>query len=344
MGMGAASLAPKSLVTPPGVQGPEEVEITGGTLTALGDGWLEFQKEDQLRRLAFNGNTSFWKGGEITPYALAKGDEVMIRALVPRGLALRVWSNLSRVGGVVVRVAEKGYVLGVSDLHTSEGELMLEISERTLFGDYMTHSSIGKDKGVISEGDYLDAIGERIPEGLRTTLVYHHAERGTSRHQPVPQVEVAGQKRISPEYTKYYYLGYAGWFNCPTGAGRCGTCSTSSSRQTAWPALDTCGCCSWNCCDCSKGCKNQVYLWCGKWMEVSDICQGKTRWVYIVDCGPCQKANCGGCSPELCSRQCSDCRGYYGAVIDLTKPTFAWFYDPAYRGCFSCLVEVTVYG
>jgi hypothetical protein len=77
-------------------------------------------------------------------------------------------------------------------------------------------------------------------------------------------------------------------------------------------------------------------LWCGKDVKVIDLCQNKSRIVYIADCGPCQ--NCSG----FCSRKCNDCKGYMAPVIDLTRPTFAYFYDPATRGCFSCRVEVTV--
>src|SRR5690606_6006927 len=125
---------------------------------------------------------------------------------------------------------------------------------------------------------------------------------------------------------------------------RCGTCSTTRSDQAAWPAMDSCGCCSSRCCDCSVGCKDQVRIACGKDVTVVDPCSGRSRIVYIADCGPCQKASCAGCSPEVCGRSCSNCGiTRYTPVIDLTKPTFIAFgYDPAVRGCFPCTVRVTI--
>src|SRR5690606_7696304 len=60
--------------------------------------------------------------------------------------------------------------------------------------------------------------------------------------------------------------------------------------QAAWPAMDSCGCCSSRCCDCSVGCKDQVRIACGKDVTVVDPCSGRSRIVYIADCGPCQKA------------------------------------------------------
>ncbi|MEW6406415.1 MAG: hypothetical protein AB1649_31915 [Chloroflexota bacterium] len=339
MGLMAVQFTPKTLVAQ---QGLEEIRIISGTLANLGEGWLEIRQEERPMRLFINGDTTFWKGGESSPHALMKGDDLMIKALAPRGLALRVWSNLTRVKGRVNRVEKNRYVLRVSDLHTPQAELMLEVSERTIYEDAMTGNLKGKSDGAISEGDYLDAIGEQISEGLRATLVYlYHAQPATFRPETVPQVRAAQLEPFGP-YCTYTYSGYASWFNCSTGAGRCETCNTSRSDQAAWPALDTCGCCSPSCCDCSKGCKDQIYLWCGKDVTVLDLCQGWSRTVYIADCGPCQKANCAGCSPETCGRQCSDCRGYVGAVIDLTRPTFAYFYDPASRGCFSCDVKATV--
>ena len=151
---------------------------------------------------------------------------------------------------------------------------------------------------------------------------------------------------VDPEAATCYkiYYGYAAWFNCPNGAGRCGTCSTSRSDQGAWPAMDTCGCCTWTCCDCSKGCKNQIYASCGKDVLVRDPwCTGRSATVYIADCGPCQQGNCGGCS-SLCGRKCGppNCYTDYTPVIDLTKPTFARFRDPdAGWGCFPCSVKIS---
>lgn len=179
----------------------------------------------------------------------------------------------------------------------------------------------------------LDIIGEAIPEGVRASRIELIPVAGEYLVD-TPEEESRVEHAPDGPYSIYTYTGYASWFNCPTGAGRCGSCNTSRSDQCAWLALDTCGSCSWSCCDCSRGCKNQIYLWCGKDVKVIDLCQSKSRTVYIADCGPNQIS--------YCSRRCNDCKGRTSPVIDLTRPTFAYFYDPATRGCFSCKVEVTV--
>ncbi len=99
--------------------------------------------------------------------------------------------------------------------------------------------------------------------------------------------------------------------------------------------MDRCGSCSRSCCDCSSGCRNQVYLSCNSQVMVKDLCTGTSRQITIVDCGPNQNQYCtAGCGWP-------DCLRYSTPIIDLTRPTFAWFHDPA-QGCFSCEVWVTI--
>lgn len=266
----------------------------------------------------------------------------MIRFLTPENVALRMWSNLTRIQGVVAHVAKNGYVLRTSSHRAPPEELFLEIAEGVTFTDYFTYGSLPIGGPVIMEGDSLDVIGERIAEGIRGTLIsVYSAQRMRAPRRRSPSRQGADQVEVGPDALCWYtYAGYAGWFDCPYHAGRCQTCDPARSDQAAWPAFDTCGCCSWSCCDCSRNCKNQIYASCGKGVRIYDKCSAKIKTVYIVDCGPCQKANCSGCSPELCSRTCYDCSARTGAVIDLTKPTFAYFYDPASRGCFSCDVKI----
>ncbi len=340
MGVVAANLMPDTLMAQP--EQEEEIQVFIGTLSALQDGWLELWEQDHLRRVYLDEATTFWKGGEKSLAALVKDDEVMVKISTQQKLVLRAWANLSRVGGQVLDVKGNEYILETNSLHGDKTQLLLRADEKTTFKEYMTDTVI-KGTRAISPGDSLDAIGEQTSDGLYATLVHHYIPDSSSPSKPEPENPESDTVKVNNAGCTYTYYGYAGWFNCSTGAGRCGTCNTSSSNQTAWPAQDShCTCCNGSCCNCSSGCKNQVFVSCGKNINVTDRCQTRSRTVYVADCGPCQKANCSGCTPELCSRQTSDCLSYVSPVVDLTKPTFAYFYDPALRGSFSCSASVTL--
>jgi len=319
----------------------DEVEIVSGRLLQRGDEWLDIEQGERPRRVPLTQGTTFWKGGATGPLALTQGDDVMARLARPSVAASRVWSNLSRRQGRVTKITPSGYVLITTALHAPGVELLVQVTEATLLaaGD---GSPLGLDWRIIEPDDYLDVIGESISDGLRATLVWPTRAKSVPTSQPATlEAPAATPRPVGPlALCTYQYRGYAGWFDCPTGTGRCRTCSTSSSAQTAWPAFDSCGCCNPNCCDCSTGCKNQIRISCGAQVRVSDSCSGRLRTVTVVTCGPCQRANCGGCAPDLCSRPCSDCgRTDVSPVVDLTRPTFAYFYDPALRGCFPCVAS-----
>jgi len=335
----------------PSPQPVEEIEVFAGFLRAFTDDEMEIETLTGLRKIRIPAGISVWKGSEQPLSVLERGDEVMVRLHVPSGMALRLWANLTRVRGVVTRVLPGGYELQTSGLHDIPKYLRLEIGEEAWVADWFTERPLGASGLVLNEGDFVDVIGERTLEGIRGSRIWTHSTRHSDA-MVSPRDSSAGitandRVEVGPNGLCWYiYTGYAGWFDCPTGAGRCGTCNLSRSDQAAWPAMDTCGCCNSTCCDCSRGCKNQIYLPCGKSVVVYDKCSTRGKAVYIADCGPCQRANCiPDCVPghpdvDLCSRSCADCWGGRTAIIDLTKPTFAYFYDPARRGCFSCEVRV----
>jgi hypothetical protein len=326
----------------------EEIGVLAGSLRAFADEWVEIEIPAGLRKIQIPDGIPVWKGRERPLSALTRGDELMIRLHIPSGMALRLWANLTRVQGVVTRVLPGGYELRTGGPHSAPRNLRLELGEEVLVADWLTERPRDASALRLEEGDFVDVIGERILEGIQGTRIWVHPARQAGMvSSPTGSPPAADRVEVSPNGLCWYiYTGYAGWFDCPTGAGRCGTCNLSRSDQGAWPAMDTCGCCTWNCCDCSRNCKNQIYLACGKDVVVYDQCSAKVRTVYIANCGPCQRANCIlDCVPnhpdtDLCNRSCADCRGGRAAIIDLTKPTFTYFYDPAQRGCFSCEVQV----
>jgi hypothetical protein len=337
LGAAAAPLTPALAAAAAGPTEGEQPQIIGGRLVSLSQGGdLEVEDGTGRRVMQLTAATSIWKGGESLPAALRPGDDLMVKWLPGDGLALRVWSNLTRVEGVVRSAGRSRLVLRFERPNRTHYDVAVEVARDALFGDFTTQS-LGGGR-TVSKGMYADVIGEALPDGrVRGTLLYVHDGSAGQAAPAGPQAQAPAADGGAALAT---YSGNATWFACSSGAGRCGTCSTSRSDQAAWPALDTCGCCGSSCCDCSRGCKNQVYLRCGSAASVTSVCNSRTKTVYVADCGPCQRANCGGCSPDLCGRGCSDCRGYTGVVIDLTRPTFAAFgYDPAVRGCFSCTVS-----
>lgn len=306
----------------------EEFEITGGVLVDSGGGVIEMKDGGKARRVRITGETSVWKGGESLPPALKRGDDLMVKVRPSDDVALRIWSNLWRVGGTVVDTSRSGYMVRPNDLHNRQDEVIIELADGVLFSDYTSEGKASRQD--LTVGAAVDVIGERLPRGdmLATLLYIHDTDGGNSTTASVAETSSAAT-----------YYGYATWFNCSNGAGACGTCNTSSSNQGAWPNLSSgCSCCSYYCCNCSQGCEYQARLYCGSLVIIQSACDGRKRRVYIADCGPKQSDPCG--SWDLCGRRCSDCGGYYNPVIDLTRPTFAAFYDPAYRGCFSCNVSI----
>lgn len=319
----------------------EDYEITGGDLVDRGSNVLEVKAGEEVRRVRITGETSVWKGGESLPPALKKGDDLMVKVRSSDDVALRVWSNLTRIEGTLVDASKSGYVVRTDGPHTPKEKVGMELADGVLFGDYTADGNVSRRD--LKRGAMVDAIGERLPGGnLRATMLYVHDpdEAGAVPQDAANPPDVNGQPSpdgdVQAAYYGYTYYGHATWFYCGNGAGSCGYCNTSYNAQGAWPALGrACNCCSYNCCNCSAGCRNQVRLGCGSTVSVYSYCTGYRRTIYIVDCGPKQSDPCG--SWDLCNRPCRDCYGYYTPIVDLTRPSFAAFgYDPAYQGCFSC--------
>ena len=316
------------------------VEVLTGILVERQADRLILAHADKLWQIIVDTSTTLWKGGERELDALQIGDEIMARGWGEAGTstlrALRLWANLTRVHGIVVETSNSYWRVRGGQRHGEEEEY--EITWRSLPQRMDFHGGDPSPEAVldIREGDFVDIIGESLgPHVVNATRV---ARIPPGMKEPLSSYPQEAVRIIRTQGScTYVYQGHARWFNCSAGAGRCRTCDPANSAQAAWPAMDRCGSCAWNCCDCSRGCRNQVYLACGYSVMVKDLCTGTARQITIVDCGPNQVQYCtAGCGWP-------DCLRYSTPIIDLTRPTFAWFgYDPAQRGCFSCEVRVTL--
>ncbi len=326
------------------ISGPDsDTDVISGFLTIIGDTWIEVTQTDGVQRISIDGNTTFWKGGDVYLNALAIGDDLVVRVLTYNMMALKLWSNITRSRGKVLKYENRGYVIETQG-HGKPKELFIAYNENTLIGDPLIDSLPGR-KGnnyVISVEDDVDVIGRRTPDGILATTIIHYPKQNISEISKLLQTKnlalLSTKNGMSPNATCTTY-GHANWFDCPTGGGGCGTCSTSSAYQTAWPSIDVSGCrgrCASDCCDCARNCISVTFKNCGNSVSVQDGCTSKSRSVNIVDCGPNVTAYCSqGCGYPNCSNDAPP-------IIDLTKPTFTYFRDPdAGWGCFSCSASVT---
>jgi hypothetical protein len=337
MGVSALSLNAVNRATAQSPDAEPDVDILSGTLTAFNTNWVEIQTGDSLKRVPVDMNTSFWKGGASMFGALRQGDDILLRVATKSGVAMRIWSNLTRYRGQIraIRTAGSAWpqlVVKSADHRQPAGEIAVILHELTHLGDPnvdLTPSPKdlpGSDRDYLRLEDYVDIIGEQLQDGIRATTVIlwrPRPEKSTmeSGKRPADVVTHIGPMSVAS------YSGHANWYNCPTGAGGCGMCNTGNPYQLAWPTMGA------NC-QYSVGCAWQISRSCGSSVTVRDWCAGKQRTCTVVDCGPNQLIYCyQGCGYPNCSDM-------WPPVVDLTKPTFAYFRDPdAGWGCFACIAD-----
>lgn len=326
----------------------DDIEVVEGRLVMITSIELELDVEGKIKTFFITEKTTFWRGGETNISRFKLGDTVMIR-FNKNSFVERAWANLTRVQGKIQHSIENGYRIIVAG-NINRGVNIVIDKQRTILACSANNNELNELAKThllenLQEGTFIDVIGIRLEDGsILGTLIstdeliigQAKSEQNSDANSCIPPSQnPIKDDSVSPQFV-YSYTGYATWYDCPdpiTGSkGRCGTCSTSRSDQAAWPSMDlSCSGCTTSCCSCSNGCKNQVTLPCDWIISFYDYCGDRWGGAYIADCGPHQIS--------LCSRTCGDCMGYASPIIDLTKPTFAKYYDPAYRGCFSTYVE-----
>lgn len=343
--------------------GPTEVEAFEGTLVSASTSSLSVNVEGTVYSFPVTGASMFWRGKVTGVTALITGDDVVVRTL--GGQVDFAWANLETLRGTVVASTPQGYQILRDDASTID----LIVDGNTNFEDTYTGDSTPVASSL-PPASAVEAVGLGASGAIYASFLAYARSDATPppnppegpdevstvppnwfAYDPVPppvdnpESDPSSDPILGPLYADRYvsYLGIASVFSCPTGAGRCATCRSSGSRQCAWPAMDSgCNCCGSGCCNCSIGCKNQVRIRCAKKVWVNDPCAGRTRWMRVVDCGPCQNARCNQCT-GVCthtSRNCNITRR--GVVVDLTKPTFSIFYNLHERTSFPCAAAVHV--
>jgi hypothetical protein len=268
-----------------------------GDLVAVRGSTLVVQTANGERQVTAAPGLSAWRGQNTSLDSLTQGADTLVR-LDDSGAADGVWIDLDRVVGEIRDRAGDAYEVQLRD---------------------------GTTREVSLAGDLVS--GRAIPVGWTVDVIGTHAGNDLRGSRLVVATAPNTDSPGGFQPLDYVYEGHATWFNCSTGAGRCGTCNTGRNNQIAWPALDTCGACSSSCCDCSRTCVNQVHLSCGRGnIDVRDLDNNRlAQGLVIVDCGPNQNSLCGG----SCGRR----------VVDLTRPTFTRFANPTV-GCFAARARV----
>jgi hypothetical protein len=325
------------------------IETFEGILTGVASRTAALQLGVEERLVSLDAVPRLWRLGDRPLSALAVGDSVLVRA--ESGVVRNLWANLNRVAGTVTDISS-----GQVAIATDAGARSVALAPDATYVDLSNGQAMSTP--AIRVGTYLDVIGYTAddPSDITGTLVsiYNSAIDAVSNGISGPDggidasmLSLADNTHDTvsidslPNSCTYTYYGIATWFNCATGGGACGTCSTSLNNQLAWPAKSSsCACCNSSCCQCSAGCKNQVVIGCGKAVTVTSMCGGNAVCA-VADCGPRQKANCTT-STSVCGHACSKCGSRSTPIVDLTKPTFTRFFNPASYGCFSASARVTV--
>jgi hypothetical protein len=283
-------------------------------------------------RVPVTPTTELWRGIDTSLGSFLEGDQVLVRTV--DGLLTNAWANLVKVRGQITGQTSHGYEVTDEKMHS---RVELVVDGGTKLRDAVTGSSVLLP--ALPVDTWVDAAGLRTDGGVIASNA-SYALPGSQNVVDLGKIDVTFS--TDGPLVSFEYRQMASWFDCPNGAGRCRTCNTSNSGQLAWPALDTCGCCSPTCCDCAKNCLAQVYLSCGSGMIVADPCNPTVQAAcVVVDCGPCNNKTCHTkCTTTTCTHTCTECGVTRPTpVVDLTKPTFTIFRNPASFGCMLANVK-----
>ncbi len=311
---------------------PPLVDAFEGQLLGKGQDVLVVERWSSPVQVPVPSTAELWKGVDTSLGSFLEGDQVLVRTV--DGVLTNAWANLVKVRGQITGQTSSGYEVWDEKKRT-KAELVVDGG--TTLKDAMTGSSVLMPSLPVDT--WVDAAG-LLTDGYVVASNASYALPEQQNNVDLGSIDVTFSN--DGALLTFEYRQMASWFDCPNGAGRCGTCNTSNSGQLAWPALDTCGCCSTTCCDCAKNCLTQAYLSCGSGVIVTDPCNLNLQSsCVVVDCGPCNNTGCHArCTTTTCSHTCTQCGVTRSTpVVDMTKPSFAVFRNPASYGCMLANVK-----
>jgi hypothetical protein len=261
------------------------------------------------QRFALAAGTSAWRGKAVDPSALAPGDLAVIR-LRPgqRGVADRVWANIGRVCGTIIR--RERDTLTVDQGHVRDTEVIV-IPARAL-------GRIQVKFPYLHPGYLIDVIGLRgsdSVEGLQpaTSQPPYRADR-----VPDPGL-VSGHfpERISGSVT---------WYDAPD--------DPPGILGAAYPAIDPATGCAEEAASAgpARRFRTLPFLAVGSVLGLRNDCTGQSCSVPVTGCAPVAR---------LFNDRCLECgTTERGRVAELTLASFVALGGELERGCFNGTISV----
>jgi hypothetical protein len=257
-------------------------------------------------RLALPGAATIWRGEQIPPTALRRGEQVVARMLPGRPSVVgKVWASIGRVTGTIVSHSDTGLLV---DEGTTRPRQQVVIAPRA-------ETRIRVRIPQLDQGNLIDVIGLR-----RDTLLLEAHLPATA--QPAYLAGRVTRTATAPRPASGPISGSATW--CEP------ACADQEPGGVAYPAIDPSAGCAEHTLT-SPACGVLPYLAVGSLLRVRNDCSRASLVLPVTGC--CAVAahfhdRCLACgaSPR-------------GRIAELTMTSFVALGGDLERGCFNATIE-----
>src|SRR5512139_3610314 len=294
-----------------------------GTILDAGPHFLMLRTADGDLRMPLSPTTSVWHGGKAAFTALRPGRHAVVRPTSDGLAADRIWVDITRVSGTIVRVG-KGTVEVEAGPH--RGTVEVTIERQNLSHVLVRHP--------------------RFEPGYLADLICLRSESGPLAVRPgTPQPGYRSDeinRQALPGPLRRYVQGTATWFDGPA-IGSPGSIGAAGSpgdlramahrdvRGAAYPAVDPEGAAG-GCPDVPFACAPLPYLSRYSDLFLRNDCTQRATTLQVIECG-CAAA-------RFCDR-CVECgTSLRGRIAELTALSFVDLGGDLAMGCFNATLTV----
>jgi hypothetical protein len=313
-GAGSASTGPAGASRPAGhrdepgfpVSGELPRAVAGRVLDVSPQVLLLGQGERELR-LALTADATAWRGGPADPASLAPDDLVVVRLhAARRDVADRIWANIGRVTGTILRRHEDSLLVDVGRLREHE---VVVVPARAA-------SRIQVRYPNLEPGFLLDVIGLRHEDCLEALI--------PATPQPVHPVARMPAPPLVSGHLPEAISGSATWRE-PRG-------EPYGVLGVAYPALDPDTHCAEERDGEPAGQARMPYLSVGSLLRVRNDCNGSACLLPVTGCAPVAR---------LFNDRCLTCgTSPRGRIAELSLASFVALGGELERGCFNATIAV----
>jgi hypothetical protein len=264
---------------------------------------LVIANDDAEERFALTADASAWRGAKTDPAAIKIGDQAVVRRHDSgRERADRIWANIGRVTGVIVRREGRDLLVDRGD---GTGEQVVVIGERAV-------GQIQVRFPRLEPGYLIDIIGLRHADYLEGLVPATYQPAYRADHVPPPPL-VSGHLPAS-------ISGAAAWHE-PAGEpdGLAGLRYPAVDQQQAPEAA-------------RHGCVSLPYLSIGSVLRVRNDCTSLSLVLPVI--GPAATARL------FCDRSVSCGPSPRGRIADLTLASFVELGGELDEGSFNATIEI----